>query len=728
MRRMISIFLCLSVFYSLQFRVQAVGEPSQYGNIKVEYSDKKGSIETLKVMIDGQSQNIFADAEQLGKRLGYKVSVTNNKIIFVNKTVNDIPYGYVCFTAQSTKVERLLGFTMLDNYTAPYMPIINDEGAWVPLEYTLLILNSEMLIIGDTLLISMPQKSITDLFVEIKRNTNRFCFDWGDDFGYTEGTSAAIAANSHLVNVFSGALEFDGASWAQLIQQLAHQGTSYDSKYGEEVATLFVTNSIDELTAMSERVSCLNDVFGGELKSTLEKVSADLDSDVGVLSKKCEELLRQITSDNPSSIQEYNKTYQQLERALDKQGWFSNSGGTIIEVQKDLTSAVKILDVAVKVADVVSYLDEFSNQEEFAVRAIEQYLDADSTSMPEAITDSMYSYIELLKTNFFKYSTTQFIKDNVDEYIIKALSVRDMLSAEANIQLIAWNLASKFVPFIKNGLSATDKFELALYASIIQNCSYRNYSNYCAKTLFNKDGYTVENLYMLANYCYVYLKSCVITRDAAIGSIENLRHDKVQPLIDYQIGINADIATYMAIIKTARTDNSHYIYGFLPEDNQEYLQSYSCEKLICLVDSEIDYTCYIPILQEILNDYNDSYGEYLLYSLYDFSSDGIKELIVKIGTCEADYTWNIYTICNNEVVYIDSFSAGHSSLYQCSTGGVYNFMAHMGHERIYCVTLNDGNKLDEQLIYEREIGTNEDYSPPNSEKLDCVYITDYSLF
>lgn len=45
-------------------------------------------------------------------------------------------------------------------------------------------------------------------------------------------------------------------------------------------------------------------------------------------------------------------------------------------------------------------------------------------------------------------------------------------------------------------------------------------------------------MYELSQYCYIYLKSCYVTREAALASLANKSDstkEKIQPLIDYQI-------------------------------------------------------------------------------------------------------------------------------------------------------------------------------------------------
>lgn len=52
------------------------------------------------------------------------------------------------------------------------------------------------------------------------------------------------------------------------------------------------------------------------------------------------------------------------------------------------------------------------------------------------------------------------------------------------------------------------------------------------------------------------------------------------------------------------------------------------------------------------------------YALYDMNQDSVPELIVKSGTCEADYKLSFYTYKNSEAIYVsDNFNGGHSNFY-----------------------------------------------------------------
>lgn len=57
---------------------------------------------------------------------------------------------------------------------------------WIPLEYSLLLLNSSMLVVDNTILIDMPSKNIIDIYMDVLKNNQTYLFDWQDDIGISE--------------------------------------------------------------------------------------------------------------------------------------------------------------------------------------------------------------------------------------------------------------------------------------------------------------------------------------------------------------------------------------------------------------------------------------------------------------------------------------------------------------------------------------------------------------
>ena len=425
-------------------------------------------------------------------------------------------------------------------------------------EYSLLLINSGMMITDDALLIDIPEKRIIDYFYEIAKNSEKYNFDWADDFGYTETDIKVLGGSSHLVNVFNGLLGLDDASWKTLFQQFAGSMAAYDKKYGEELAMLLCTESDKELQANIEKVKLLNDLLNedGNLGKLLSFTSDMTNFEIGTLYRQCEAALEGIKTGN-SSVVNYSRSYQALEKALDRQTWFSQTGGNILEVQKGVSSATgkafKFLDIGMKVAEVVGYTQEFQNQDKFSLAALTYYLDTETgrLELPDAMKRSMIDYSDALTSSIGEYTTKRFI-ENVNQWIIDKIPMHEALGTQAAAILFAWNIASNTVPFIANGLSSADSFELALYSLVFQGDTFLNYLNKRNWVFSDIGNITSENLYDLSQYCYIYLKSCYITREAALASLANQtssNKEKIQPLIDYQNNINTEIAKIMVELK-----------------------------------------------------------------------------------------------------------------------------------------------------------------------------------
>lgn len=584
MKRILSLFISILILGLMVLPVYATSS-EEYFKVTVEYSDNIGETEYLETMIkDG---NLYVNAEKLAERLGYVFGSNEEYITIYNKDNNDMPISFTIFNYEDVKVSHMVAYQMVDSYEAPFVSVKNKKGSWIPFEYSLLLLNSSSLVLDDCVLIEMPRKNIIDYLVEIKNSTNKNTFEWNKDFGYSTTDINIIGASSHIVNLFNGILEFDGDSWATLFQSFAMNTSAYDKKYSEDLALLLCTQSDEEINAIIKEMNLIDSVFSedGQLgKYVLKSYSNQLDSTVEVLYENCNNILESVDSSN-SSIAKYNRSYQALENALNKQTWFSKTGGNIIEVQKGLSDVTNVIDTLSKVAEVVGYGKEFANHDEFSLASLESYLSSTQSSDERLslMKESMNKYSSTLSENIATYSAKRYFDENIDEWIVDALSIEKALGTQANLVLFAWNIASNTVPFISNGLEAADNFELALYSQVFQSDTALNYEKEYNKLFGEKGNIDSENLYKLSQYCYLYLKSCYTTRNAALGTLDGKREsvkEQIKPLIEYQNGINKDIADMMIILKSANKTNEGGVYGFLPADNATYLSELDNSDLI----------------------------------------------------------------------------------------------------------------------------------------------------
>ena len=117
------------------------------------------------------------------------------------------------------------------------------------------------------------------------------------------------------------------------------------------------------------------------------------------------------------------------------------------------------------------------------------------------------------------------------------------------------------------------------------------------------------------------------------------------------------------------------------------------------------------------------------YELSDLTGDEIPELIVKTGTCEADYKLVYYTYSKSTTKKLGTTTGGHSFLaHWPEKNGVIRISAHMGGEALYAVVYKDG-KLTESLVGDRDCSLI-DYTPiPYSTYgYICYYQYDYPRF
>ncbi len=107
----------------------------------------------------------------------------------------------------------------------------------------------------------------------------------------------------------------------------------------------------------------------------------------------------------------------------------------------------------------------------------------------------------------------------------------------------------------------------------------------------------------------------------------------------------------------------------------------------------------------IINSYltNDSQYNYYgyRYTLYDVDKNGIPELFIRVGTCEADSEFNVFTFksVTKYVDYYGSFPAGHTALAGVEgDNSIVFFYGHMGYETLTKYTYREGLFVGSELF------------------------------
>ena len=167
------------------------------------------------------------------------------------------------------------------------------------------------------------------------------------------------------------------------------------------------------------------------------------------------------------------------------------------------------------------------------------------------------------------------------------------------------------------------------------------------------------------------------------------------------------------------SDSSDSTTDYVAEDSTVVAPIYDTEQVS--VEAEEDdlsqriYEAYVAKLESKAAAVGDFEYASCWYFLYDITGDGVPELWVKCGTCEADYMLYVYRYDVNELSLMHSTGAGHSSFY-CGDSYVIQMMAHMGEAIWFRLTL-DGSGIDEEKVYE-ETDEEGGYTYPDEPEAD----------
>lgn len=113
---------------------------------------------------------------------------------------------------------------------------------------------------------------------------------------------------------------------------------------------------------------------------------------------------------------------------------------------------------------------------------------------------------------------------------------------------------------------------------------------------------------------------------------------------------------------------------------------------------------YADVLDNVMIEF-PNYQYSCNYVIYDIDENGVPEMFVKVGTCEADYEYRVFTMSDEAlgVVLIDTLPAGHASICGIQTKGAFLLWGgHQGYEWISKVTLKN-NSFTEERIFDAEV-------------------------
>ena len=639
MKKIISILLSAIILLTTgtAYATETKSADISYNTLPVEFSDNLGTTENLDAMVD--DGHLYVNAKQLGERLGYQVKAGDEYVAVFNKEFsNTVPYGITTFYYDSTKVRHMLFNKMVD-YEAPFKTVKNADGEWIPFEFSLLLLNSSDVVLDKKIHVDMPEKNIVDIYMDVLKNNDRYLFDWEADAGATPGSMFAMGTAANMVQIFNGVLDWDGASWCQLINSFSMDSSSYDAKYSESFAKMFCTYSDEELSqdvdAMKEKLK----PFNGDnwVVKSMKQIDDAYDYKIENLSKKTADLKKKMVVENKASVDAYNKSYQELDKLCSRADFFSETTDPFVQVSKSFKEATGFMEAFYSVMEITGYASEFQNQDKFAVKSLDTFIKNSNYGcvMSKAMKDGLRDYKNTLETDIVSYSAYNYLMNNMGDLLKEGLDVSTtLLDTESKIYLLIWDISKETVPWVKNGLSNTDCFLQSMYAGIVQSDTFKSYIDKRDAVFKDANNITSKNLYEVTQYCYAYLKSCYITRDAAVGALTEKTKEDNPTYESTQKMVNQEIAKCLVKLKDADKTNKYGCYGFLPENNKQYLSEYDDGTLIQCVINGVDVN---SIYQEYIK--NKEYNDYIKdewksnnpsqYAIIDIDQDGENELIIR---------------------------------------------------------------------------------------------------
>ncbi len=471
--------------------------------------------DNLPVMIkDG---HVYAEARSLGEKLGYIASGKDQFFTMVKKTSSI--KRVVRFTDGSDDVFYFNGLFSFD-YDMPCKAVKNDHGFWVPFVYVLRLLDSGY--IPESSMVTSPSETLLGTYVDIMSNSSKYIFDIIEDLG----DSYARLGTCELINIWNGWLSLD----------LNYLNTSMmDTKYFQDAAMLFCTLSQDEIRSESKMLT----LGSGALASIKDigEVATNLNEhyqwEVGEVTKLIEFAKKQ-----SASSAEMEQLYNTLNKAVKNEEVSSelskifNTASEKLNVElidKGFTGVTLGLEFA-------SYYIEFQEQDKTSLNAMKAFTKDLKKNDPVCLSDHdvkiLNDYINTseFQSEMLKYSLIKTLKNNASS-AIKLFTAKDLqkylFGTQGCLVLLGWNLASEFIPSIKNGLDNTEKSQLALYLQVLQSEAY-HWSIECReKAVNNPDSKEAWTKY--AQSTYTFLKMCHITRQNGMDIIDTyLKNDRMK--------------------------------------------------------------------------------------------------------------------------------------------------------------------------------------------------------
>lgn len=560
----------------------------KYGTLNVAKSNDLKDVTTLNVMInDG---NLYVEAKEIAQYMGYEYGEKDDSILISKKDI----LRHIFYYANQKKVTYLFMYKLLD-YEASCVSIKDGNHFWIPLHYTLKLMDSDIYISSDTNVLYIMNEQVT------VSNTITLIHSLWCNMMEEFGTSQTSYAAGHLVNIFNGVLNLDPMSIGQLgLNTLfwvpgINVSHLYDSKYGEKISMLFCTQSQNEVRELNNTISTYYNLLynEGALANGIENLKNINDASVGYWADYIEYLNSTATASNPKTLS-LNGAYDNLRKSMSRQNFFNIMTDPITNIQDSLSvNEINSLDWAKFITDATTYAAEINTVDKSSINVLSKFCDYSKnhdTLTTDSSINAMQTVISQSRSASGRvwYTLGETFENNMRD--IAGLSDLELklFGAQGVLILAAWDIASNLIPFISGGIEGSEQMELALYCQIMQFDAMDWYFNMT-------DSYDAKNRNSneeLSSSAYAYLKFCYITRSSGLAMCrETLKgwtgsasdKAKVESYLNTIEKKNELIAKLLNIYLRAASGDST-AFGFSLADSEEFLKLCDDSFAIALVN------------------------------------------------------------------------------------------------------------------------------------------------
>ncbi len=559
------------------------------GSINLYISDK-GTINELRAM--QLNDIIYVDATELANLLECRFIKTDNYIFFAfGRTYYNFYYSSKKVGVVYASWINNVGETSFESIAET---IKDDEhnAVWVPLRFTLAVLNCDFIIGNECIITSIPKSTVFDLQYDWIKNKKRYSFDWNDDYYIDDVNADTMRKSAYVVQLINGMISMEASSIVEAVSCLNRDISGYDIKYGQDFSRLYIVPSANELDSINSTISKAVKPYNNTAKvvKNINGTINELSQNTANSAKLCQEYINGINNAN-GNIAEFNKSFSQMKKNADKEAKWLKNTELLREIDKELNFE-RISDAVSAAADIISimtYVSEYAQQDKFSVASMEWVLNNNYSKeyLSKATLNSCNTYVKSLDTNVAAYSAYRYFCDNIGSILgdsVKALGgkgISSAIGANANWMLFAWSIAKNTIPFFKDGLSNTDKMLLTTYAQCFQYETYR-YVKEISDKVFVNNSVNEDYLNDYVMSWYSFFKSAYICRDAALG----VSDDIPQFRIDDQNQKNKEIASNLSFLRQASFENDKpekyvgTIFGFFPSVRKAFIKDYNEQPVI----------------------------------------------------------------------------------------------------------------------------------------------------